>query len=44
MASGEGRYERPGADLCNLVGQLGLRLTQDAGLGVVVALPGEVAG
>lgn len=32
------------ADLSNLVGELGLRLSQDAGLGVVVALPGEVAG
>ena len=32
------------AHLCNLVGQPGLGLSQDAGLGVVVALPGQVAG
>jgi len=30
--------------LSNLVSEFGLRLSQDAGLGVVVALPGQVAG
>lgn len=33
-----------GVHLSNLVGELGLGLAQDAGLGVVVALPCEVAG